>query len=776
MIRTTICVTIVSSLFIFTFLYAQEYIWPTDASNAITSSFAESRPGRFHAGIDVKTWGQEGYDIYAIRRGFVSRIRVSPFGYGRAIYLSLDSGETVVYGHLKKFNDEIEEYVWERQKQRGTFQVDLYPASGRFRYEKGDLLGYTGQTGIGSPHLHFEIRDRNNRPFNPFLRGYKVHDTLAPVITRLSITPMDGLSTVNDDWQPVIIRPTPIASGEYTIQEPVYVHGRITFGASSYDQMDGISNKFGTYKNSLFIDGRQVFTARYDKYSYAQNHHANLDRNYRLRMLGKGLFYQFFRDKGNTLSFYDSTSFYYGMVHFMSRANEQLPTDVRELWPSALLTIGPGQHEFEMLLSDFWGNTSKVTGRLIAAQRAVLEMTNTKEDTGTRLLVKSDIPQSYCKLYVTAGQNTKMMRQPPDADRAGGLPDTRHFPFRIPLTGDNGLVSIKAVTGDRFGFESLPAFYLMGTHADDSANVSVSVQHEFFDHYIRFHIRFSDIVTVNKLEMWEKTGRPVPLSYVAEDIYRYRGVCSRFPQSDGPLYLDIRYTDRTGRERTHREILSFYAVLKNSSKRLRSPDARCFFDFSPQSMYKNSFITTGVDSTSPNGTKRTSHLYSIGPVTAPIYKGYNLSITIPPGDSLPDKLGIYYLYGKNRWIFQGNRYKPEAGLISAHVSDFGTFALVHDTTAPVVRYLNPVNHSRLNNKKPKLYVVFKDDLSGVVGENNMRLFLDGQKLIAEYDPDKRTLFYRMRDPLTAGRHLVKCVIRDRCGNVAERTHVFFVND
>ena len=67
------------------FLLAQKYLWPTNASQALSSSFCEYRPGHYHAAIDIKTWNSEGYKCYAIEDGVIEKIRISPFGAGKAL-------------------------------------------------------------------------------------------------------------------------------------------------------------------------------------------------------------------------------------------------------------------------------------------------------------------------------------------------------------------------------------------------------------------------------------------------------------------------------------------------------------------------------------------------------------------------------------------------------------------------------------------------------------------------------------------------------------------
>ena len=98
----------------FAIIYNQsdnDYLWPTNTSNSITTLFGEKRSRRFHAGIDVRTFGKIGDKIFAVESGYISRIKISSDGYGKAIYLQLNDGNTALYAHLDRYNDFIENIV-----------------------------------------------------------------------------------------------------------------------------------------------------------------------------------------------------------------------------------------------------------------------------------------------------------------------------------------------------------------------------------------------------------------------------------------------------------------------------------------------------------------------------------------------------------------------------------------------------------------------------------------------------------------------------------------
>ncbi|MFZ3274770.1 MAG: M23 family peptidase, partial [Lutibacter sp.] len=56
---------------------------PLDIPLVLAGTFAELRPNHFHAGLDIKTQQREGLNVCASAGGYVSRIKISHWGYGK---------------------------------------------------------------------------------------------------------------------------------------------------------------------------------------------------------------------------------------------------------------------------------------------------------------------------------------------------------------------------------------------------------------------------------------------------------------------------------------------------------------------------------------------------------------------------------------------------------------------------------------------------------------------------------------------------------------------
>ncbi len=174
-----------------------DYLYPIrDVDGTCSSNFGEIRPGHFHAGVDIRTGGTEGKELVAVADGHVSRLSVSPGGYGRAIYLTLNNGTTAVYGHLQRFRDDIEQLVAQERRAQGKNSLNLFFGHSKLPVRQGEVIGYSGNSGSSSgPHLHFEIRDtRTQRLYNVVREGIiRPVDSLPPRIVKIHYVEIDTL-------------------------------------------------------------------------------------------------------------------------------------------------------------------------------------------------------------------------------------------------------------------------------------------------------------------------------------------------------------------------------------------------------------------------------------------------------------------------------------------------------------------------------------------------------------------------------------------------------
>ena len=170
----------------------------------LSGTFGELRSNHFHSGLDIKTQQREGLNVLTSADGYVSRIRVSHWGYGKALYVTHPNGYTTVYAHLKKFSTKIEAYLKKEQYKKESFEIQLYPKKGALQLSKGEIIAYTGSTGgFVSPHLHFEIRDKKSNPINPMLFGVSVKDDSAPRINTLIAYSLGSTSQINQSNAPL---------------------------------------------------------------------------------------------------------------------------------------------------------------------------------------------------------------------------------------------------------------------------------------------------------------------------------------------------------------------------------------------------------------------------------------------------------------------------------------------------------------------------------------------------------------------------------------------
>ena len=264
---------ILSFLVLSTFLRANDYLWPTDASKTITTVFGDIRPFRYHTGIDIRTYGINGLDIYSIEDGYVSRIAVSPSGYGKVIYIKMIDGNTSVYAHLDSFNETLERFKDKLQKECACFSFDHTFLENQYPVKKGDIIGYTGDSGsLSGPHIHFEIRNKKGEPFNPLLTNYSIKDNTPPYPKKKILNNLNKDSFINGLPQNQEFDLEEISDNEYVISDIISVSGEIGISAEIYDKIDDQPFNFGLYKIKLEIDSTIVYHAEYNHVNFREGY------------------------------------------------------------------------------------------------------------------------------------------------------------------------------------------------------------------------------------------------------------------------------------------------------------------------------------------------------------------------------------------------------------------------------------------------------------------------------------------------------------------------
>jgi hypothetical protein len=328
-------------------VFGQQYSAPLDIKMLLSGTFGELRGNHFHSGIDIKTDGIEGQKVYAIAEGYVSRIKVSAWGYGKALYINHPDGRTSVYAHLQKFNGRIDSIVKVEHYKKEKFELNFYPNKNAIKIRKGEVIALSGNSGSSAgAHLHFEIRNtKTEHPINPLSFGFDIADNIAPTLKKVKIYTFEN-SSIDGSAKNKIYN-LKKNNNTYQLDKTPTIFGDFALGIYTYDKLNGTHNKNGVYSIKLTIDSTLIYAFKVDKLNFSTSRYINAHIDFTEKKESKNKYHRCYKLPHNKLSNY-TTLIGDGIISF----------DDNDL------------HLIKLEVADIFGNISNLTFKVQATKTA----------------------------------------------------------------------------------------------------------------------------------------------------------------------------------------------------------------------------------------------------------------------------------------------------------------------------------------------------------------------------------------------------------------------
>ena len=779
-----------------------DYVWPLPLERALSSTFGETRPpgkappAAFHAGIDLKTWGKNGYEVRALADGHIMRLRTSPWGYGRVIYQRLRDGRIAVYAHLEAFAQPMAARVEESQQQSQRYTTDLWLEPDEVVIERGQVIAWTGKSGAGPPHLHLELRNSDNVPINPLTHSFQVRDTTPPTIRSIAFVPLGSHSTVDGNHDPVTVdlrwdgKRGLYLSGS---RIPV-VSGAIGIAVRGHDRADLADNRLAPYRNDLLVDGELILSAIYEQVPYSDAFQANMDR----MRLGTGTYATLYRLPGNRLGFYRTASSGPTAGTGLSHQGVLLcgETAIGESAPDGATRLDKGQHKVEVVSLDASGNSrSARVSFIVDAPPRIVSTRVVREKDGAFLEAElSDADDDLLKVTLAlaeAGGGWKTVSAQTLVASSGP------FTWPLPDSGRMARLSVEdSVGAGTFRTHSTATPKASPKRGAEQPNLTIQQSH--FHDYVEFRIEADEFLTAPPALLWHSfAAAKGELRQVG--LKEYRAVIRFEPaaafRASGPMLgaapvdadeLDIAIEARgaeTGARLFQTAALNATPVdaasaavisFHQGATRLSFPQGSVYQTIYPQSEQ----IRLRTATTDDPGNDLDS-AYRFGPTGVTFNHKVSISIRIPDEVDDPEKMAVYVDHsGEGKWAFTGRELEvDEVGrYVSASVRSFGRqYALRADRRAPEISKLRPADGAVVRaDQGLHLSASIRDEDSGIGLEEDIAMLLDGQRLISVYDPDADLVEFRSKARQQPGVYELVVKVRDQCGNEATKISSFTI--
>lgn len=712
----------------------KKYRWPLDINNGYSSSFQEFRSNHFHAGIDLRTFQTTGYPVYAIADGCIVRIRMMKTGTGRSLYLKHEDGNTSVYFHLDRFEQNLETLVKQMQRLKGVkYFGDFYPQE-PLCYKRGQVIAYSGETGFGFPHLHLEIKNPGQSSLNPFqLLELPSRDKNSPVLKGVLLRNR-GSSPINGEIGEFYFPFKRDKYNNYVLYRPLVLTGPFDLVLNTRDITD--SGRYAApYEISAAIDEHEYFDLKFDGFQWDDNNQL-------------GFVYD--------MLYSNASTFYYNLFSQEGFSLESKNIPLRGL----IDTLDYGLHKLKIQVKDNYDNESFGELSFYKVQKPELELSGCSV-TGNEMrfriekleaeaadAVTINLKDSRERTVYTGHLNQTVISQPKEFVLKGSFAGVQFICFnfikeRIPyfkkrfLLQEQWLTSITDIDFETFlNHDEVFIKILSPALAPDNLRLTVvqgldskeiNAESSAGSIYFRFTpLNFTNKVLLN-FAVYKGDEKVAEIQKSMALIYLKKGENQEFKYEEFGAEFETRavYEPRV-LLMEEKNFPSEYPVLSRQ------------ISLSP---YYFTFLDT---------------------------VNYTFQKDLPN----PQQVGIFkYDVRLKRWSYKNTIYDKTNKTYRNTVLSSGVYALLRDIFPPRV-FLRKLR-SQQRGSLMRLDVGMTDGGKGI-NDNTLKVRLNGVLLDVDYDPDWRAVYIEDENlkPLKIGKNVLEVEVRDYAWNKTARTFTF----
>ena len=718
--------------FILNLLIGQNYLWPTNSSKTLTAFFAEERPRRYHAVIDIRTYGKTGFEVYAIEDGYIEKIKINYKGYGNTIYLKLNDGNTAVYAHLDKFYPELDEIINIIKKDYNNQVIEHYFNNQELIVKKGAIIGYTGDTGtISGPHLHFEIRDKNNVSINPLINFYKIEDTLYPIPQKIAIIPKNKNTKIDGSSDIMFYDLVKSNENEYYISDTISIIDEFGIALNIIDKINKQPFDYGLHKIQLYIDGKMKYKIEYNEYDFLNGELVEKERNYFLKRTENKRYYNLYNSTPE-LSFIDQRS-----------------------WPSYKLK--EGLHNIVIKASDVNNNEIIIFGTILSKlnEKLIYELEE-KENLIYFSIDEQDNSYEYiidiCNKY--DGETIKSI-------------STKEKEISIKNSMLNETFTVMKLYGKKInGLKTKKEYY---EKAKEIKSINGNFKIKSFEHGIL--IQFIEETFSNESAKINLILKDSILSYETNRIEQ--NILSTNAINYSNLHdlkaLEIEYNTKP-KIKIKDKINADLFILNNGIYLSENK-----FSFGTNENFIQDTALIWISNKNNKNIPENSTLilgpYDTNPKTLIFKEEVNIDFEYE-NDEIG--IGIYYYDNKReKWIYLETKY--ENGIYSAPILSNEMFVLLKENNPPVIKSLIPdIDAIYKSNDINSMTFFIEDELSGIAGIDNIIVKINEVPVLFEYNTYKKQVLYNFEEWLTPGVHTLDIKIKDNVGNITRKKGEFII--